>query len=129
MQQVYGTVQTTKPKTQAKVTGTQGIYLQAIRDSLTAVLCIQNFASQKIERHNKPEVEVRFDKELLLNPILISRNEDEKILIEGSINAVRISLKIKQADQMDMMLADRFSRFLMQRAEDFEILRRKAVPV
>lgn len=48
-------------------------------------------------------------------------------MIEGSINAVRISIKIKQSDQMDTMLADRFSRFLMQRAEDFEILRRKAI--
>ena len=28
---------------------------------------------------------------------------------------------------MDSMLADRFSRFLMQRAEDFEILRRKSL--
>ena len=28
---------------------------------------------------------------------------------------------------MDTMLADRFSRFLMQRAEDFEILRRKSL--
>ena len=74
-------------------------------------------------------MEVRFDKELLLNPLLISRNEQEKILIEGSINAVRVSVKIKQSDAMDIMLADRFSRFLMQRAEDFEILRRKAVPV
>eukprot|EP01084_Bolivina_argentea_P218920 371406_1 len=110
-----------------KVTGTQAIYLKALRDTLTAVLCLQNFASQRIERHNKPEVEVRFDKELLLNPIVLARNEDEKILIEGSINSVRISIKIKQSDRMDSMLADRFSRFLMQRAEDFEILRRKAL--
>merc|ERR1712204_88435 len=68
-----------------------------------------------------------FDKELLLNPIVLSRNADEKILIEGSINSVRISIKIKKSDPMDTMLADRFSRFLMQRAEDFEILRRKAL--
>ena len=112
-----------------KVTGTQAVYLKALRDTLTAVLCLQNFASQRIERHNKPEVEVRFDKELLLNPIVLSRNEDERILIEGSINSVRISIKIKQMDRMDSMLADKFSRFLMQRAEDFEILRRKALNV
>ena len=112
-----------------RVTGNQATYLQSIRDTLTAVVCLQNFASQRIERHNKPEVEVRFDKELLLNPIVISRNEDEAILVEGSVNSVRISIKIKQSDEMDIMLADRFSRFLMQRAEDFEILRRKAVKV
>lgn len=116
---------TSKPKP----TGSQGLYLNAVRDTLTAVLCLQNFASQRIERHNKPEVEVRFDKELLLNPIVISRSPQERILIEGSVNAVRISIKIKQNDLMDCMLADRFARFLMQRAEDFEILRRKALPV
>ena len=74
-------------------------------------------------------MEVQFDKELLLNPVVISRNEDERVLIEASVNAVRVSLKIKQSDDMERMLADRFSRFLMQRAEDFEILRRKAVKV
>ena len=104
-------------------------YLDAIKQTLTAVLCLRNFASQKIERHNKPEVEVRFDKELLLNPLIISRNEDERILIEGSINAVRISIKIRQSDEIEEMLADRLSRFLMQRAEDFEILRRKSLKV
>ncbi|ETO21729.1 actin related protein 2/3 complex, subunit 4, 20kDa [Reticulomyxa filosa] len=112
--------------TAQRVTGTQPTYLQAIRETLTAAICLQNFASQKIERHNKPEVEVRLDKELLLNPVVISRNEQERILIEGSVNSVRVSIKIKQSDEMDEMLADRFSRFLMQRAEDFEILRRKA---
>eukprot|EP01083_Nonionella_stella_P209867 760339_1 len=105
-----------------KVTGTQAIYLKALRDTLTEVLCLQNFASQRIERHNKPEVEVRFDKELLLNPIVLAMNEYEKILIELSINSVRIYIKIKQSDLMDSMLADRFYRFLLQRDEDFEIL-------
>ena len=117
---------------------------------------MRNFASQKIERHNKPEVEawyadlclgiffeclvspefllflcVRFsmDKELILNPLVISRNESERTLIEASINSVRISIKIKQADELEEVLADRFSRFLMQRAEEFSILRRKPIKV
>jgi len=112
----------------AKVAGNQAAYLQVIKDTLTAAICLQNFASQRIERHNKPEVEVRLDKELLLNPVIIARNESEKVLIEGSINSVRISICINKKDPMDTMLADRFSRFLMQRAEDFEILRRKTQP-
>ena len=69
------------------------------------------------------------DKELILNPLVISRNETERTLIEASINSVRISLKIKQADELEEVLADRFSRFLMQRAEDFSILRRKPIKV
>jgi len=116
-----------KEAAQQGVGGVQQVYLQAIRDTLTAVICLQNFASQRIERHNKAEVEVRFDKELLLNPVVISKSENERVLIEGSINSVRMSICINKKDQMDTMLADRFSRFLMQRAEDFEILRRKAV--
>jgi actin related protein 2/3 complex subunit 4 len=102
-------------------------YLNAIRLTLNASLCIRNFASQVVERHNKPEVEARFNKELLLQPLVIARNEGEKCMIEGSINAVRISICIKQSDQMDKILVDKFSRFLAQRAEDFVILRRKAV--
>eukprot|EP00474_Spongospora_subterranea_P009317 CRZ09775.1 hypothetical protein [Spongospora subterranea] len=102
-------------------------YLTAVRQTLTAALCIRNFASQKIERHNKPEVEARMNPELLLTPVVISRNERERTMIEGSINSVRISIAIKQADDLEVVLADRFSRFLMQRAEEFHILRRKSI--
>eukprot|EP00455_Lapot_gusevi_P016922 TRINITY_DN1889_c0_g1_i1.p2 TRINITY_DN1889_c0_g1~~TRINITY_DN1889_c0_g1_i1.p2 ORF type:complete len:169 (-),score=65.34 TRINITY_DN1889_c0_g1_i1:176-682(-) len=102
-------------------------YLNCIRKTLEASLCLRNFASQKIERHNKPEVEAQMDKELLLNPLVISRNESERTLIEASINSVRVSIRIKQIDELDQVLTDRFSRFLMQRAEDFGILRRQPV--
>jgi actin related protein 2/3 complex subunit 4 len=80
-----------------------------------------------VERHNKPEIEAKMNKELLLTPVVISRDETEKVLIEGSINAVRISIAIKQADEMEKVLVDRFSRFLAQRADEFLILRRKAI--
>ena len=33
-------------------------YLDCIKATLHAALCIENFASQIVERHNKPEVEV-----------------------------------------------------------------------
>jgi hypothetical protein len=35
-------------------------YLKTVRSALTAAMCLQNFASQDVERHNKPEVEVRY---------------------------------------------------------------------
>lgn len=69
----------------------------------------------------------RSSKELLLTPLVVARNEDEKVFIESSVNSVRISLKIKQMDGMDQLLAHWFCRFLMQRAEQFIVLRRKAV--
>lgn len=42
---------------------------------------------------------------------------------------MRVSIKIKQADEIENVLVHKFTRFLTQRAENFEILRRKAVKV
>jgi len=115
-------------------------YLNCVRASITAAMCLENFGSQQVERHNKPEVEARQNKELLLNPIIIARNKEkpvsvgsgtrnnnEKVLIEGSINSVRVSICIKQADEAEVILCKRFTRFMTQRAENFVVLRRKPV--
>ena len=127
-------------------------YLDAIKETLNAALCLQNFASQIVERHNKPEVEIRCappttsttratrvhlccasacsrgSKELQLNPITICRTEQEKCLIETSINSVRVSIAIKQADEVERILCHKFTRFLAQRSEQFVIMRRKPCP-
>lgn len=100
-------------------------YLNAVRRTLEASICLINFNSQVVERHNKPEIEVRNSKELLLNPVVISRNEKERVLIETSINSVRISVAIKQSDDIERILAHKFTRFMMMRADNFVILRRK----
>ena len=102
-------------------------YLQAVRATLNASLCIENFESQVVERHNKPEVEWRSSKELLLAPLIVSRNEKEKVQIEASINSIRVSISIKQADEIEKILCKKFMRFMMMRAENFFILRRKPV--
>lgn len=104
-------------------------YLQCVRSSLTAALAVSNFASQTSERHNVPEVEAQTSPELLLNPLTISRNENERVLIEPSVNSVRVSIRIKQADEIENILVHKFTRFLTQRAESFFILRRKPVKV
>ncbi|GER30011.1 actin-related protein 2/3 complex subunit 4 [Striga asiatica] len=91
------------------------LYLTCIRNTLEAALCLQNFPCQEVERHNKPEVELKsqsllygFQDEsgassescivgLVDNKqrnVLICRNEAEKCLIETSINSLRISLKV-----------------------------------
>uniref|UniRef100_A0A673K7G4 Actin-related protein 2/3 complex subunit 4 n=1 Tax=Sinocyclocheilus rhinocerous TaxID=307959 RepID=A0A673K7G4_9TELE len=108
-------------------TATLRPYLNAVRATLQAALCLENFSSQVVERHNKPEVEVRSSKELLLQPVVISRNDKEKVLIEGSINSVRVSIAVKQADEIEKILCHKFMRFMMMRAENFFILRRKPV--
>ncbi|XP_069502279.1 tubulin tyrosine ligase 3-like [Ambystoma mexicanum] len=109
------------------MTATLRPYMNAVRATLQAALCLENFSSQVVERHNKPEVEVRSSKELLLQPVIISRNEKEKVLIEGSINSVRVSIAVKQADEIEKILCHKFMRFMMMRAENFFILRRKPV--
>ncbi|KAH1236776.1 Actin-related protein 2/3 complex subunit 4 [Glycine max] len=44
------------------------LYLTCIRNTLEAAMCLQNFPCQEVERHNKPEVELKTSPELLLNP-------------------------------------------------------------
>lgn len=56
------------------------------------------------------------------------RSETEECLIEPSINSVRLSLRIKQADELEKLLCSKFSKFMMQRAVAFMILRRVPVP-
>ena len=58
----------------------------------------------------------------------ITRNENEHVLIEGSINSCRISIKVKQVDELEEILTRKLLRFLMQRAEEFKVLRRVPVP-
>ena len=39
---------------------------------------------------------IRSSKELLMTPVVVSRNEKERVQIESSVNSVRISIAIKQ---------------------------------
>ena len=81
-------------------------YLACVRSTLTAAMCLQNFGCQEVERHNKPEVEVGKSPEVVLNPVVISRNEGERVKIEPSINSMRVSIKIKQADVLEEVLVE-----------------------
>lgn len=65
-------------------------YIRDVQAALTRALCLHNFPSQLVERHNKPEVEVGTSPELLLPPVLLSRGESERCLIEQSINSTRV---------------------------------------
>ncbi len=80
-------------------------YTNQIRTELNRALCIQPFPCQNIERHNKPEVESRDNPELLLPPVTVNRSEREGCLIEPSINSVRVSLRVGQADLLEVRAA------------------------
>jgi actin related protein 2/3 complex, subunit 4 len=71
----------------------------------------------------------RTTKEVLLTPVTINRSADEGVYIEPSINSVRVSIKVKQKDELERILAFKFSQFLMRRAEQFIIMRRAAIKV
>uniref|UniRef100_A0AC34PVZ4 Actin-related protein 2/3 complex subunit 4 n=1 Tax=Panagrolaimus sp. JU765 TaxID=591449 RepID=A0AC34PVZ4_9BILA len=107
-------------------TSAQPYYL-AVRRTLEAALCIDTFNSQLVERHSAPEVEVRATREALGNPVIIARNAQEKVLIEPSANAVRLSIAVKKADDVERILSSKFMSFMKQRAENFYILRKKPI--
>merc|ERR1712146_269254 len=102
-------------------------YLDCIRTTMEAAMCLENFGSMVVERHNKPEVEARANKEIFLNPVTIRRNELQAVRIEGSINAIRVSVQVKQSEKLEVILVKKFMRSLCQRAEQFVIMRRKPV--
>jgi actin related protein 2/3 complex, subunit 4 len=89
---------------------------------------LKKFGSEKVSGHEKPEIEICTSPDLILEPVIVSRGESESVLIEKSINSVRVSIRIKQVDDVERLLCGKFSRFLMQRADQMGILRRKAIP-
>ena len=43
-------------------------YLDCIQTTLRATLVLQNFPSESVERHNKPEIEIQWDASLSFHP-------------------------------------------------------------
>jgi actin related protein 2/3 complex subunit 4 len=103
-------------------------YFDCIKRTLHAALCLTSFPSQVVERHNKPEVEAQSSPELMLNPILICRDDQERVLIESSVNSVRVSICFRHGDGLGDVIAKKYVGFLAQRAIQFHILRRKPIP-
>lgn len=104
-------------------------YLIKVRDALVEALCLRNFPSQKYEKINRPMVEVEESKELILEPIVITANkEDEKVEIERSINSVRVNIAIKKFSELETLLTGIYSSFLMNRANELDILRKTPKP-
>ena len=73
-------------------------YLQTIRDCLDASLNLRFMPSQLVERQSHPEIEFEDSPKLIMQPIVIAKNETECCCIEGSINSCRISFAIKKGD-------------------------------
>lgn len=108
---------------------TYSSYLQAVKSALTSSLCLCRHPSELMERHSRPEIELSSSEHSILSPLEINRSESERVLIERSINSVRISLRIKKADELEKLLIRNFSNFLMQRADSIPVLRRMPAKV
>mmetsp|Transcript_5175 Transcript_5175/g.6611 ORF Transcript_5175/g.6611 Transcript_5175/m.6611 type:complete len:173 (-) Transcript_5175:103-621(-) len=102
-------------------------YLDTIRHTLRAALCIRSYPSQVAERQNRPEIEFKDTPMVIPRPLCVARDESEKCLIEPGVNSVRISIKVRQLDDTERWLCRKFARFFAQRAEHFVILRRRPV--
>ena len=103
-------------------------YLSIIKDTLEQALCLKNFPSQLYEKINRPQVEVKESAELISKPVIISRNESEKVEIETSINSVRVNLAIKKYQEIDKLIVHLYAQYLMNRANQLNILRKVAKP-
>ena len=101
-------------------------YLTIIRDTLEQALCLRNFPSQKYEKINRPQVEVKENDELISKPVIISRNESEKVEIETSINSVRVNVAVKKYQEIDKLVVGIYSNYLMNRANQLNVLRKVA---
>lgn len=74
----------------------------------------------------------------MLSPIYLCRSDKEKCIIEPSINSTRVyiffieskvSFSIKTLDEVDKLIGEKFAKYMAVRADYFEILRRKPIPV
>lgn len=57
-----------------------------------------------MHRHTEPEVELQHNPELLLQPTHIVRDDHTSCLVEGSINSVRVSLRLPKPDELQHKL-------------------------
>ena len=86
-------------------------YHDAVAATLESALCLINYPSERYERINKPELEEEFRAEssafLRPEPLTIARDASQYVLIEPSINCCRVSVVIKQSDEMEKLLCRR----------------------
>ena len=70
---------------------------------------------------------IRLSKELLLNPVTVSRSENERCFIEPSVNSVRVSIKIKKADEIEEILCHKFSRYFISASSRAEVFTKRFI--
>ena len=100
-------------------------YGLAISNALYTLMTLRRFPSQIVEKQMHPEVEFQDNKDLLLKPFVIARNDKDMWYIETAVNSIRISIKVKKASGTEELLVHLFERFISLRADKFGIIRKK----
>ena len=54
-------------------------YLICVKRTLEAAMCLENFSSQKVERHNKPEIEASFLGSLITENVINIFHADSRV--------------------------------------------------
>ena len=98
-------------------------YEEQIQTALNEALNLKRYKE-------KPQVEIVSSPSFIKEPIIVSKSENEKCLIERSINSVRISylfpFETKQ-ESIDKLIGTMLTKFLMRRADDIPLFRRVAI--
>ena len=100
-------------------------YGLAIKNALMTLMTLRRFPSQIVEKQMHPEIEFQDNKDLMLKPFVIARNEKDMCYIETSVNSIRISIKVKKSSNTEELLVHLFERFVSLRADKFGIIRKK----
>lgn len=88
-------------------------YLDSVKECLSRVLCLHNVPGIQPEH---PEIEFPTSPDFSLKSISIERTAHECCFIEPTINSARVSLKIKQTDELERWLTKKWISFLTQAA-------------
>ena len=104
-------------------------YHDAVRAALEDALALRSAPSKKMDGRNRAEVEYADAPSVLMPSVEIARGsaEDGACLIERAVNSARVSVRVRQCDELEEILARAFCKSLGRRADAFEVLRRAPV--
>lgn len=86
-------------------------YIDTVKKHLNRALCLYNVPGIHPEH---PEVEFPSSAELKLDATTVRRSSAECCLIEPTINSARVSLMVKQVDDIEKWLTKKWIAFLTQ---------------
>ena len=69
-------------------------------------------------------MEVNESPELINEPIIITRSDEEKVEIQSSINSVNVNVVLKKHADIEKLIIGIYGKYLMNRANQLELLRK-----